>query len=110
MELGRHAVKLNGINWQMWAGGGDGNWSTEKKLEYHHKYARLMRFGTEGGQSDYTSQWNGMEGKEALNFFDENGYNLRRKGPIDGQVIGYTLWENDEAIKAKNGGSAVKWS
>jgi beta-galactosidase len=100
--------KLNGINWQMWHGGGDGNWSAAKKLEYHHKYGRLMRFGTEGGQSDYTSQWNGLEGKEALNFFDENGYNLRRKGPIDGQVIGYMLWENDEAIKAKQGGSNVK--
>jgi beta-galactosidase len=100
--------KLNGINWQMWHGGGDGNFNFEQWLDYHHKYGRLMRFGLEGGQSDYTSHWQGRENKEALNFFDEHGFNLRRKGPIDGQVIGYTLWENDEGIKAKQGGSRVK--
>jgi hypothetical protein len=33
---------------------------------------------------------------------------VRRNGPLDGQVIGYMVYENDEAMKARNGGSRVK--
>jgi beta-galactosidase len=91
--------------WAILLGGKDEN----EWLSNYRKYRqRTMRFATEGGQGNVTSRWNGMETEEALNFFDENGVNVRRNGPIDGQVIGYNPYEGDEAIKAKQGGSRVK--
>jgi beta-galactosidase len=100
--------KLNGINWKMWAGGGKSDGSFAEDVAFHRKYARTWRFGTEGGQSDNTSLWHGMEVEKALDFMDENGFNVRRNGLLDGQVIGYMIYENDEAIKAKQNGSRVK--
>jgi hypothetical protein len=93
--------KINGINWHMWHGGGSWAWDFEKKNDYHQKYGRSWRFGTEGGQSDRNGLWNGMEVKEALNFFDEKGFNTRRKGPIDGQVIGYHIYETTKPSKPR---------
>lgn len=100
--------QLNGINWQMWAGGGNWGQSLSDFLRYHHKYARTARMATEGGQADDTGLWKGMETREALDFLDRNGIPVRRNGPLDGQVIGYSIYENDEARKGKNGGSRVR--
>jgi beta-galactosidase len=99
--------KLNGINWNMWAIIGGPSGAKEWLAYYRRNNLRTMRFATEGQGGDNTI-WNGLETREALRFFDENGVNVRRNGPLDGEVIGYNPYEGDEAIKAKQGGSRVK--
>lgn len=97
---------LNGVRWTMWADLTPNDARTPEEFLKKYKGTnqrtfRLMMPGQGGGNWHFL----GMDLKEALTFFDENGIVVRRNGPVDGEAIGYAFSEGDEALKKLYGTS-----
>lgn len=99
---------LNGVVWHMWADLVGTHSSPESWLEaYRATNQRMMRLMIVG-QGGHTTRWQGLEPREALDFFDRNGVVVRRNTTLDGERIGYNFSESDEETRRKQGGSELK--
>ena len=92
--------RLNGVKWPMWATLDDGS-SKESMLKWYkdtnQRTYRLMGMAQGGFRT------HGMQPNQALDYFDENGFNVRRCGPLDGEALGYfAIQNNPELVKRDN--------